>query len=453
MEGSGQAASAGARTESASIDRPRGICPRPAGDVLPPGRRLDVVCRLLGADRRRSRHPRSSLTRAPSACTEAPVERPCVCVRHADLVAGVHAQTPALQAAVAQAYGYGGLGVLAVTDVPQLTEHRQKMLPLGAKFAALPDATKRKTETPHAFFQVGWSYGNEKLQGDQPDWAKGSYYANPLVDVPSDDANLIARFPSFLEPNVWPTEDLPEFEGAFKALGRAVVDVGRMVAKQCDDYTASQCPSYEGGKLFKLLQRSKCCKGRFLHYYPADQVQHLVGGQGNTAPDAVAAADMAFSDWCGWHNDHGSLTGLVPAMFMNARGEEVPNPDPSAGLYIRSTTGTLVKVLLPPGSSSLAFQIGETAQIHTGGVLQATPHAVRGPSGQTAAGISRETMAVFMEPEYSGEMTLPAGRTVEDVQSGEAVKFLPSSIRTLASRWKPGMNFGEFSDATFNTFY
>jgi hypothetical protein len=55
---------------------------------------------------------------------------------------------------------------------------------------------------------------------------------------------------------------------------------------------------------------------------------------------------------------------------MNAEGEEVPNPDPSAGLYIRSRAGALVRVMLPPGGSTLAFQIGETSQIHTGGILQ-----------------------------------------------------------------------------------
>lgn len=449
MEGRAQHVSA-ADTETASRGRSLGTLARPV-DCVTRGRRLRALARHLDASSRSgSRQPQPGFCCSTAAGVRAPIERPCVHVRHEDLLAGLHAQMPALQAAVAQAYGYGGLGVLAVTGVPGLTEHRQKMLPLGARFAALPDAIKKKTETPHAFFQVGWSYGNEKLQGDQPDWAKGSYYANPLIDVPSDDTDLIAQFPSFLEPNVWPTEDMPEFEGAFKALGRAVVDVGRMVAKQCDDYTASQCPGYENGKLYKLLQHSKCCKGRFLHYYPADQVQQLMSGQ-ETAP--TADDDLAFSDWCGWHNDHGSLTGLVPAMFINAQGEEVPNPDPSAGLYIRSTTGALVKVVLPPGSSNLAFQIGETTQIHTGGILQATPHAVKGPSGSDATGISRETMAVFMEPEFSGEMSIPEGRSVEDVQSGEAVKFLPSSVKTLASRWKDGMDFGEFSDATFNTFY
>ena len=29
-----------------------------------------------------------------------------------------------------------------------------------------------------------------------------------------------ARFPSYSQPNLWPTEELPAFEPAFKALGR-----------------------------------------------------------------------------------------------------------------------------------------------------------------------------------------------------------------------------------------
>ena len=100
-----------------------------------------------------------------------------------------------------------------------------------------------------------------------------------------------------------------------------------------------------------------------------------------------------FSSWCGWHNDHGSLTGLVSAMYLDDSGSAVANSDPDAGLYIRSRSSELIKVGIP--EDHIAFQIGETAQIHSGGILQATPHAVRGTS---IPGISRETFAVFMEP-------------------------------------------------------
>jgi len=377
----------------------------------------------------------------------------CVTIAYEDLVRCAEEKDDELLRKIGRAYGYDGMGILCVSGVPELERKRMALLRLSYDFAKLPDEVKTKTETPHAFYQVGWSYGNEKLQGDVPDYAKGSYYANPLVDVPSEDKELIAKYPSFLEPNVWPTADLPAFEPNFKDMGNTVVSVGRLLAKQCDKYVSSQCGGYQSDKLFKLLTESKCCKGRALHYYPVDEVEKLMEKKGLKAVPAPEGSkdDTGFSDWCGWHNDHGSLTGLVPAMYIDKDGNLVSNPDTSSGLYVRSRHGELFKVKTSPGC--LAFQIGETAQIHTGGVLQATPHGVRAARGKAAEGVSRETFAVFMEPEYDGTMEIPQGKTVADVQDNGAAKHLPSSVKTLGSRWKEEMDFGEFSDATFSAFY
>ena len=54
--------------------------------------------------------------------------------------------------------------------------------------------------------------------------------------------------------------------------------------------------------------------------------------------------------------------------------EEVGLPDPAAGLYIRARDGTEVKAVLP--KDCVGFQVGETWQVHSGGKLRATPHAV-----------------------------------------------------------------------------
>lgn len=177
------------------------------------------------------------------------------------------------------------------------------------------------------------------------------------------------------------------------------------------------------------------CKTRLLHYFPTEKTKH-------------GSSSESFSDWCSWHNDHGSLTGLVPAIYLDQDGTPVPCPDDQAGLYIKSRSGKLVHVVLP-SAGSLGFQIGETSQIHTGGILQATPHAVRGCVDSDK--VSRESFAVFMEPEMDGDMDLPHGKTVQDVQ--RSAVHLPPSVKTLKSRWTPGMNFGEFSDATFAAFY
>lgn len=55
-------------------------------------------------------------------------------------------------------------------------------------------------------------------------------------------------------------------------------------------------------------------------------------------------------------------------MYLDLNGNEVPNTDEDAGLYVRSRKSELFKVNIPV--NNIAFQIGETAQIHSGGILQ-----------------------------------------------------------------------------------
>jgi len=73
----------------------------------------------------------------------------------------------------------------------------------------------------------------------------------------------------------------------------------------------------------------------------------------------------------------------------------------------------------------------------------------RGPGGR----VSRGTFAVFMEPEFHSAMNLSMGMTLEDMQCVEDERRLPSSVGTLRSRWKLGMTFGDFSNATFSAFH
>jgi len=56
-----------------------------------------------------------------------------------------------------------------------------------------------------------------------------------------------------------------------------------------------------------------------------------------------------------------------------------------------------VKANFPP--DCLAFQTGEALQLATGGRLCATPHYVKVEPGRaTASPVSRETFALFMQP-------------------------------------------------------
>jgi hypothetical protein len=75
-------------------------------------------------------------------------------------------------------YGYDGLGILTVRGIPGVAEKRAALLPLSAQFAALPREARAKYEHASSFYAFGWSHGKEKLEG-RPDYAKGSFYANP----------------------------------------------------------------------------------------------------------------------------------------------------------------------------------------------------------------------------------------------------------------------------------
>jgi hypothetical protein len=151
----------------------------------------------------------------------------------------------------------------------------------------------------------------------------------------------------------------------------------------------------------------------------------------------------------GWHNDHGSLTGLTPAMYFDQEGNEIPCPDPKAGLYIRSRAGKTIRVSVP--SDVLAFQIGETAQVNTGGVLQATPHCVRAAN---VPGVSRGTLAVFMEPEWDNKMDTPEGADKDCVLRGARGELLPPGVPPLIDRWDgDAQTFGEFTDKTLKMYY
>lgn len=358
-------------------------------------------------------------------------DSPVVLFDYEDLLNG----SADLSESIKAAYGPDGLGIAVIRGVPKFVEYRQTLLPLSRKFAILPEETKKKYEHLQSHYNFGWSHGKEFLAGKKPDWAKGSYYANPCYDEPfAHDPALVEKFPSFCAPNIWPKEDLPEFEPAFKDLGKLIVSVGELLASHCDKYVHSKNASYPSNRLAEIIKKSRTAKARLLHYFPA------------VAADK--STDDDWGSWCGWHNDHGSLTGLCSAMFLDKDGKEIDNPDPHSGLYVKSRQGQVVKAVIP--KDCLAFQMGETEQIHSGGLLQATPHCVHAGG---IPDISRETFAVFMEPEFDETMAIPKGATVAETTEGSGTKYMPKGVPALASRWKNEYDFGTFTNATLAAYH
>ncbi|CAF1856974.1 hypothetical protein HID58_061372 [Brassica napus] len=325
-----------------------------------------------------------------------------------------------LSAKIEQGFGPNGLGILTVKDVPGYSALRQNLLRLAPKLAGLPEEVKRELEDSHSRYNFGWSHGKEKLESGKLDMLKGSYYANPLQDVPTSDSSEMQRYPWYCGSNIWPRNSLPELEGAFKALGKLMFEVGLMVAYHCDLYVSKGTKQHEMQNLENILLGSRCHKGRLLYYFPAQ--------------DTTTQNCDSISSWCGWHTDHGSLTGLTRAIFSR-NSVEVPCPDPASGLYIRTRSGQVVKVVY--GEDEIAYQIGETTAILSRGYLCATPHCVRAPHGEEARGLERSTFALFMQPDWDQKLTFPKEVTIHE--------HVPLSNGVLT--------FGEYTEKLLNIYY
>lgn len=230
--------------------------------------------------------------------------------------------TEALREKIAKAFGYDGLGLIAIRNVPGVAEARAQLLPYAHKFGNLPTEVKGKYELPEAFYAFGWSHGKEKVEGNKFDTAKGSFYFNPVTDTPVDpvaDAELVKAHPTFCHPNIWPSEeDCPGMAAASRVCGKLVVDAGERLALHCDNYVRSVDPTYGSTwALANVIAKARCHKARLLYYFPYEApveaaAAEAEGGAGGAAspgtPVPSPKAGDDFSSWCGWHNDHGAFT-------------------------------------------------------------------------------------------------------------------------------------------------
>jgi isopenicillin N synthase-like dioxygenase len=135
-------------------------------------------------------------------------------------------------------------------------------------------------------------------------------------------------------------------------------------------------------------------------------------------------------------------------MYMHEGQEILDSPDPSSGLFVQprssSGDGGPVKASIP--HDCCAFQIGESSQILSGGLLRATPHAVMAGTVPRPHA-TRESFALFLQPNKDFVLHLPTNTSVSDL--GLPVR---SDIEPIQSRWTPGQTFGEFHWATIHKF-
>jgi isopenicillin N synthase-like dioxygenase len=356
-----------------------------------------------------------------------------VIVEYEDLLSGAD-----LTEEVTEAYGPGGLGVIAVRGVPNFVDDYRSVLSQAHGLAHLDKEAKAELEDEKSLYNAGWSFGKEKL-GDKPDTAKGSFYFNPLNDTPgtvlTDEQN--EKWPFFLPPNRWPTS-LPDLKPACQKLGKTVHAVTGLLAKQVDALAVKKLPNYpreECGLLGETMGTTIKCKGRLLYYFPV--------GKRASGKEAADRHD----GWIGWHNDSGFLTALTPDMYLDMNGNEIQCPDPGAGLWVVNRDGGTTKVEVP--KDCLAIQCGECLQVITGGLLTATPHCVR--PARADYPVARTSCPFFIDTQPEFPLFMPAECTRTEVVEA-AVDT--GKVPPLEGRWThDGQTFVDFLGTTFMKYY
>ncbi|KAK5663767.1 hypothetical protein OQA88_4198 [Cercophora sp. LCS_1] len=347
--------------------------------------------------------------------------------------------------ALKEAFGPDSLGILIVKDVPpEFAGLRHRLLSYSSYLGNLPKSKLDELENEKAKYLTGWSLGKETLKNGQVDTLKGSFYANCAFYVdptlacakPTEQFNT-DNFPEYLSPNIWPGEDtLPGFKDTLEDLCRLIIDVAVLVARACDRFAEKEIAGYPGGYLERVVSTSNTTKARLLHYFPEEPA---TAASVETAGGGIAnEGSQDEDDWCATHLDHGCLTGLTSAMFVDEAktppvvtptgGPTLPplpelasSPDPASGLYIKSRTGKTVQVKIP--RDCIAFQTGEALERITGGKFKAVPHFVRGARAAMSDGkIARNTLAVFTQPNLGDEVDMEQHITFGEFARGIVAK-------------------------------
>ena len=343
-------------------------------------------------------------------------------------------------ATLEEAFGPSSLGIIIVKDLPELyASLRLRVLSSASYLANLPETELKKLTNERAKYLVGWSHGKETLRTGVLDTRKGSYYINcafyhdPALQGADGEAH--PGFEDYTAPNVWPSEkSLPNFRENVEALITLIMDTAVLVARACDRYAVEKVDGYRSGYLEGVVKTSLTTKARLLHYFPSDsnappkaQLSCLNGTDGVNGGNETkrVGGDAAESDdWCATHVDHGCLTGLTSAMFVdessgisaepsmrtNSLHELPKSPSPSSGLYVRSRENETCKVNIP--RDCLAFQTGAALELITKGKFRAVPHFVRaGAVDEPNRKIARNTLAVFTQPNLEELVDLEKGIT------------------------------------------
>ncbi|KAM0877102.1 hypothetical protein ACQ4PT_035747 [Festuca glaucescens] len=429
------------------------------------------------------------------------------------------------------ALGRGGTGLLAVAGVPRAVDLRRRLLPLARRLALMNHASRTHLLKKHG---VGSDLPLKKPDRSVSSFAQllrhdsGKKF-HSLKSMCDTAGSINTRTGC---PEVEPAgvdgfgqhkcdDDIENLGELFKELGLCMMEIGILVARACDIVIG-------GNQLEQSITDFGSAKARLVHYHseldnriikensanrrnfvnnaaaavtpvsdhidmscyqrpgpgyeshirPEDGQAVVMSGEEKECKDIVVQGQSSTISlvnlWQEWHYDYGLLTILTAPLFLRSAlgqgcpvSEECSLPDGHTHLQLFNKRRIFS---VRCSQESFIVQIGEAADILSGGKLRSTLHAVSRPLG--LPNISRETFVVFVQPSWDKSLPCLGYSSANEDDSSDHLESASRSdgsadscsehiltqdilmkIPPLSSRLKEGMTFAEFSRQTTKQYY
>lgn len=311
------------------------------------------------------------------------------------------------------AFDPNSLGVIAIRKVPCFDHFRIRLLQEGIKM--VHDRRVHELESPETKYKVGFNPGAEKSRYkwslDKNSYGQTNFTGNIFYDT-YDELGLRIE-------NKWPAWQ-PEYKESFINCGKVMRDVSLRLSPHIDLYLNSL--GYKSIFYDAIKKNDLICKGRFLGYFHQDGV------------------DYTKENWATAHRDYSVMTALTEPLIIDEDTQQEVKLEHSGLVITAQNQDHMIERLEP---DTMLVQLGEVAEIISGGLLTGTPHQVKHFEGSKR--LFRGQFVLFMDP-------LP-NTVLEPVRCPPQFVESSKELLPIAYRWQPGQTFGNYYANTRNSFY
>jgi isopenicillin N synthase-like dioxygenase len=306
--------------------------------------------------------------------------------------------------------GPNGLGYCVITNIPKYDALRSKLLEMGHQLLIKPKDELAYLRSKSEDFYVGYSDNPFVTDDGIMHTMHTSFVARPLQEtsIAPDKPELEQGLS-----NIWPKND--EFSTVFQEFGRIIAMCQLELFKSINKWLEK--------KVYGFLESA--CNNIIKDY---DVVSRLI----NYHPVEDFTKDSDDITWDGWHTDYGLITALTHPTYWDAAGTRIICP--KTCLWIKDRQGKSHEILI--SESDLVLIPSNSFLFLSGGLIPPTAHLIKISQGMPR-NLYRTTIATFFQPQPSYCMSIPGGRTFDEIKK---------STFHMSDFFEDGISFGAYSD-------